>query len=177
MKQFFLSLLLGVLLTSSSFAKTNISVKEVIETSFKNVSAVEPKSLILTQAQFSKVRTEAKAAIKTRVYRYYNIMSKSKKVGVGVLVTRKVRSKKATVLYAFDKKGTLRFTEIMAFGEPPEYIPSPIWMGQLQDQKKTRKLTVGKDIPTISGSTLSAQSLTEGARVARAIYEIVLKSK
>ena len=177
MKQFFLSLLLGVLLTSSSFAKTNISVKEVIETSFKNVSAVEPKSLILTQAQFSKVRTEAKAAIKTRVYRYYNIMSKSKKVGVGVLVTRKVRSKKATVLYAFDKKGTLRFTEIMAFGEPPEYIPSPIWMGQLQDQKKTRKLTVGKDIPTISGSTLSAQSLTEGARVARAIYEIVLKSR
>ena len=177
MKQFLFFLLLGVLLTSGSNAKSKVSVEEVVKTSFKNVSAVEPKSLILTKAQFSKVRTEAKAAIKTKVYRYYDIMDKSKKLGVCVLITRKVRSKKATILYAFDNKGTLRFSEIMAFGEPPEYIPSSIWMGQLQDQKKTAKLTVGKDIPTISGSTLSARSLTEGARVARAIYEIVLKSK
>ena len=177
MKQFLFFLLLGVLLTSGSHAKSKVSVEEVVKTSFKHVSAVEPKSLILTKAQFSKVRTEAKAAIKTKVYRYYNIMSKSKKVGVGVLVTRKIRAKKATVLYAFDNKGTLRFSEIMAFGEPPEYIPSSIWMGQLQNQKLTAKLTVGKDIPTISGSTLSARSITEGARVARAIYETVLKSK
>lgn len=177
MRHIFFTLLFGVLVTSGSHAKSKVSVEEVVKTSFKNVSAVEPKSLILTKAQFSKVRTEAKAAIKTKVYRYYNIMSKSKKVGVGVLITRKVRAKKATVLYAFDNKGSLRFSEIMAFGEPPEYIPSSIWMGQLQDQKKTAQLTVGKDIPTISGSTLSARSLTEGARVARAIYEIVLKSK
>ncbi len=177
MKQFLFFLLLGVLLTSGSNAKSKVSVEEVVKTSFKNVSAVEPKQLILSKAQFSKVRSRAKTAIKTRVYRYYNIISKSKKVGIGVLITRKVRAKKATVLYAFDNKGTLRFSEIMAFGEPPEYIPSSIWMQQLQDQKPTAKLTVGKDIPTISGSTLSARSITEGARVARAIYEIVLKSK
>ena len=177
MKHIFSILLLGVLLTSGSYAKTKVSVEEVVKTSFKNVNAVEPKQLILTKAQFSKVRSQAKTAIKTRVYRYYDIMGTSKKLGVGVLITRKVRSKKATVLYAFDSTGTLRFTEIMAFGEPPEFIPSKIWMGQLQNQKPTAKLTVGKDIPTISGSTLSANSITQGARVARAIYEIVLKSK
>ena len=177
MKHIFSILLLGVLLTSGSYAKTKVSVEEVVKTSFKNVNAVEPKQLILTKAQFSKVRSQAKTAIKTRVYRYYDIMGASKKLGVGVLITRKVRSKKATVLYAFDSTGTLRFTEIMAFGEPPEFIPSKIWMGQLQNQKPTAKLTVGKDIPTISGSTLSANSITQGARVARAIYEIVLKSK
>jgi hypothetical protein len=177
MKQFLFFLLLGVLLTSGSHAKSKVSVEEVVKTSFKNVSAVEPKHLILSKAQFSKVRSRAKTAITTKVYRYYNIMEKSKKLGVGVLITRKVRSKKATILYAFDSSGTLRFSEIMAFGEPPEFIPSSIWMGQLQNQKSTAKLTVGKDIPTISGSTLSARSITEGARVARAIYEIILKSK
>lgn len=177
MKQFLFFLLLGVLLTSGSHAKSKVSVEEVVKTSFENVSAVEPKQLILSKAQFSKVRSRAKTAITTKVYRYYNIMGKSKKLGVAVLITRKVRSKKATVLYAFDSSGRLRFSEIMAFGEPPEYIPSSIWMGQLQDQKPTAKLTVGKDIPTISGSTLSARSISEGARVARAIYETVLKSK
>lgn len=177
MKQFFFFLLLGVLLTLGSVAKTNASVKDVIETSFKNVSAIDTKSLILSATQFKKVRSYAKAAIKTKIYRYYDIQSGGKSLGKAVLITRKVRSKKATVLYAFNTKGTLRFSEIMAFGEPPEYIPSKIWMTQLQEQMPSAKLTVGKDIPTISGSTLSASSITKGARVARAIYEIVLKHK
>jgi len=177
MKQILFLLLLGVFITSSGFAKTKVSVKEVIETSFVNVSAIESKSLILSTKQFKQVRSRAKAAIKTKVYRYYDIVSAGKSIGKAVLITRKVRSKKATVLYAFDKKGTLRFSEIMAFGEPPEFIPSKIWMSQLQEQKPSAKLTVGKDIPTISGSTLSASSITDGARVARAIYEIVLKNK
>jgi hypothetical protein len=177
MKLFFFFLLLGVFFTSSSFSKTNVSVKSVIETSFKNVSAIESKSLILSSKQFKEVRSRAKAVIQTKVYRYYDIVSSGKSIGKAVLITRKVRSKKATVLYAFDKKGTLRFSEIMAFGEPPEFVPSKIWMSQLQMQKPSSKLTVGKDIPTISGSTMSASSITEGARVARAIYEIVLKNK
>ena len=177
MKQFFFFLVLGVLFASSSFAKSTVSVKEVIETSFKNVTAIEKKALILSTKQFKKVRSYAKAAIKTKVYRYYDIRSAAKSIGKAVLITRKVRSKKATVLYAFDKKGTLVFSEIMVFGEPPEFIPSKIWMSQLQLQKTTAKLSIGKDIPTISGSTLSASSITEGARVARAIYNIVLKYK
>ncbi|HHE05907.1 MAG TPA: hypothetical protein ENK90_02160 [Epsilonproteobacteria bacterium] len=177
MKNFFVCMLLGTLFVTCSYGKAHISVDEVVKTSFKDVTEVKPRSLILSKAQFSKIRAMAKAAVKTKVYRYYDIMSKSKKVGVAVLITRKVRSKKATVLYAFDRTGTLRFSEIMAFGEPPEYIPGSIWMGQLQNRKPDAKLTIGKDIPTISGSTLSANSITEGARVARALYEIVLRSK
>ena len=177
MKYIFKAMLLGLLLSSMSMAKSKVSVKEVIETSFQHVSAIESKSLILSATQFKEVRSRAKAAMKTKVYRYYDIVSSGKSIGKAVLITRKVRSQKATVLYAFDKKGTLRFSEIMAFGEPPEFVPSKIWMSQLQKQKSSAKLTVGKDIPTISGSTLSASSITEGARVARAIYEIVLKSK
>ena len=177
MKNFLYTMLLGIAMTSGALAKSKVSVNEVIESSFSSVTKVEPKALILTGAQFKQIRSSAKTAMDTKVYRYYNIFSKTKKVGTAVLITRKVRSKKATVLYAFDRKGTLRFSEIMAFGEPPEFIPSKIWMSQLQNQNPTAKLTVGKDIPTISGATLSARTLSEGARVARALYEIVLKHK
>lgn len=175
MKNIFFTLLLGILLSQSGVAKTKISVKSVISSSFSEVSAIEPKQIILTKKQFTKVQSRAKAAVRTKVYRYYDIKSGTKSIGYAVLISRKVRTKKATVLYAFDNAGKLKFTEIMAFGEPPEFIPSKTWMGQLQNQESTTKLTVGKDIPTISGSTLSARSITEGARVARAIYEIVLK--
>ena len=78
-------------------------------------------------------------------------------------------------MYAFDMSGRLKFTEIMAFSEPPEFMPGKRWMRQLQNKSASETLMVGKDIPTISGATLSARSVTEGARVARAIYEIILK--
>ena len=93
----------------------------------------------------------------------------------GVLITRKMRTKKATVLYVFNKDGKLKFTEIMAFGEPPEFKPNQQWMGQFQDKTSSAVLTMGKDIPTISGATLSARGLSEGARIARAIYLVILK--
>jgi len=170
-------MLLGTVLSQECIAKSTVTVEEIIKTSFEKVSTVETKALILSSIQFKKVKSYAKAAIKTKIYRYYNILNGSTNLGKAVLISRKVRSKKATVLYAFDASGTLRFSEIMAFGEPPEFIPSKIWMRQLQEQKPSAKLTVGKDIPTISGSTLSARSISEGARVARAIYEIVLKHR
>ncbi|WP_309498898.1 FMN-binding protein [Sulfurovum sp.] len=175
MKKIFFTLLLGMFLSQSSVAKTNTSVDDVIKSSFSGVNAVEPKQIILTKEQFSQVQSRAKAAVRTKIYRYYDIKSGSKSLGYAVLISREVRSKKATVLYVFDDCGTLKFTEIMAFGEPPEYIPGKTWMGQLQNRDASAILTVGKDIPTVSGSTLSARSITEGARIARAIYEIVIK--
>lgn len=175
MKKIFFTLLLGMFLSQSSVAKTNTSVDDVIKSSFSGVSAVEPKQIILTKEQFSQVQSRAKAAVRTKIYRYYDIKSGSKSLGYAVLISREVRSKKATVLYVFDDCGTLKFTEIMAFGEPPEYIPGKTWMGQLQNRDASAILTVGKDIPTVSGSTLSARSITESARIARAIYEIVIK--
>ena len=175
MKKIFFTLLLGTLLSQSSVAGNKASVDDVIRSSFTGVSTIDPKQIILTKKQFSQVQSRAKAAVRTKVYRYYDIKSETQRLGYAVLIARKVRGKKATVLYAFDNAGRLKFTEIMAFGEPPEYIPNKTWMGQLQDKDASAALTVGKDIPTISGSTLSARSITEGARVARAIYEVVLK--
>jgi len=174
-KKLFLILFFGVLLSQSSMAKNNASIDKVIKSSFSNVTNIESKNLILTKAQHAKIQAGAKAPVRTKIYRYYVIKSSSNTVGHGVLVTRKMRTKKATVLYAFDLNGKLKFTEIMAFAEPPEFKPNKQWMAQFQNKNSSAKLTMGKDIPTISGSTLSARGISEGARIARAIYQTVLK--
>lgn len=175
MKKLFLTLLFGMILSQSSIAKSNASIDKVIKSSFSGVSSIESKNLILNKAQHAKVQAQAKAAVRTKIYRYYEIKSDGNIVGYGVLVTRKMRTKKATVLYAFDKNGKLKFTEIMAFGEPPEFKPNKQWMAQFQNKNASAKLTMGQDIPTISGSTLSARGISDGARIARAIYQTILK--
>lgn len=175
MKKIFFILLFGTLFSQSSIAKTNVSIENVIKSSFSEVSSVEAKQLVLTKVQYDKIKKRAKAAVRTKIYRYYEIKSATKTIGYGVLITRKVRTKKATVLYAFDLSDKLIFAEIMAFSEPPEYIPNKQWMSQFVNKPSSTKLTMGKDIPTISGSTLSARTISDGARIARAIYEVAIK--
>ncbi|HHO65377.1 MAG TPA: hypothetical protein ENJ71_02525 [Epsilonproteobacteria bacterium] len=175
MKKIFLTVLLGIVFSQGSFAKTNVSIEKVVKSSFPGVTSVDAKQLILTKDQFVKVQKRAKTAVRTKIYRYYEFRSGSKLVGYGVLISRKVRTKKATILYAFDKSGKLKFSEIMGFGEPPEFIPNKQWMAQFKEQPRSAALTMGKDIPTISGSTLSARCISDGARIARAIFGVVLK--
>ncbi len=150
-------------------AKVNPKIEQAVKGSFKAVDSIVPKRLILTRSQAEKIQYHAKARLETKLYRYYRFLSGEEVVGYGVLIARKVRTKKATVLYAFDPKGELRFAEIMAFGEPPEYIPNETWMGQFRSRDSDAPLQMGKDIPTISGATLSARSISDGARIARAI--------
>lgn len=175
MIRLFLILLLGVFLSQSSFAKTNASIVSVVRSSFSSVSSVDAQQLVLSKAQYERIKKRAKAAVRTKIYRYYDIKNGSKIIGYAVLITRKVRTKKATVLYAFDLSGKLKFSEIMAFAEPPEFIPNKQWMSQFVNKTPSAKLTMGKDIPTISGSTLSARAISDGARIARAIYEVILR--
>jgi len=175
MNKLFLILLLGMTLSQSGIAKTNTSIEKVVKSSFSGVTSVQAQQLVLTKTQFDKIQKRAKTAVRTKIYRYYDLKSGAKTVGYGVLISRKIRTKKATVLYAFDKAGNLKFSEIMGFGEPPEFIPNKQWMGQFKNKNASAALTMGKDIPTISGSTLSARCISDGARIARAIYEIALK--
>ena len=70
MKKIILTLLLGILLSQSSVAKT--SVESVVKASFQEVSTIEAKTIILTKKQFSQVQSKAKAAVRTKVYRYYD---------------------------------------------------------------------------------------------------------
>ena len=174
-QKLFFILILGIVLSQSSMAKTNTKIDKVIKTSIAGVTEVEAKQLILTKAQHATIQKKAKAAVRTKVYRYYEIKKSTSTVAYGVLITRKMRTKKATVLYVFNKAGELKFSEIMAFGEPPEFKPNQQWMGQFQNASASTELTMGKDIPTISGSTLSARGISEGARIARAIYQVILK--
>jgi len=175
MKKIVAGILLGILFSPAVFAKANTKVEQVVKSSFRAVSEVEPKQLILTKEQYRKVQARAKAKVSTKVYRYYVIKSGSKTVGYGVLISRKVRTKMASVLYGFTPSGTLKFAEIMAFGEPPEYIPHDTWMGQFKEKGKNAALKMGKDIPTISGATLSARNVSDGARIARALLETAIR--
>lgn len=175
MKKILFVLFCEIFMLQNSMAAQQVSVEDIIKSSFKNATEIQAKQLVLSKVQYEQIKKFSNASVATKVYRYYAIYADKEIIGYGVLITRKVRSKNATVLYAFSNDGALQFSEILFFGEPPEYIPNKIWMDQFKDVTSLAPLTLGEDIPTISGATLSARSISDGARIARAIYTTVLK--
>lgn len=158
-------------------AKVIISPIDAMQQSYGNESTISKKNILLTSVQAKRISLDAKAKLKSKIFRIFKATKDNKILGYGVLVNRKVRSKNAVVLYIISKDSILKSIEIIAFNEPTEYIPSKTWMSQFNNLSTDKRLIVSKDIPTITGATLSARSIVDGSRIALAFYDEILKGK
>lgn len=159
----------------SLHASVLITPQDAMRQSFGNDVAVEKKNILLTRQQASAVSLTAKTELKTKIYRSFRAMKGNSVIGYAILISGKVRSKNAAVLYLIEPSGTLKAIEVVAFNEPPEFLPSKNWLKLFEGRSVTEPLRVGKDVPTITGATMSARNVTDGARIALAVYKHVIK--
>ncbi|MBE0498858.1 MAG: FMN-binding protein [Campylobacterales bacterium] len=161
----------------SLHAQLLLSPFDAMALNYGEGAEVKQKNIMLSKAKASEVSRLSQVKLDTNIYKIYSATKGDELLGYGVLVMQKVRSKDAAVLSLISPEGELKGIEIIAFNEPPEYIPSKNWTELFKGLRLSEQLVLGKDIPTISGSTLSARSATKAARVALAIYEIELKQQ
>jgi len=164
----------ALLLAAAAHAAPLISPIDAMRHAFGDQSAVTKKNTLLTASQAAAVSRQAKMKLSTKIYRLYTASVGDKSVGYGILITRKVRQKDAAVLYMITPEGRIGAIEIIAFNEPPEYMPQPTYLEQFKGKDARATLRVGKDIPTVSGATLSARNVTDGARLALALFETLI---
>ncbi|DAB27437.1 MAG: FMN-binding protein [Sulfurimonas sp. RIFOXYD12_FULL_33_39] len=175
MKQF--SLYLLILLAFPLSANILTSPIDAMHQSYGADSKISKENIILTSKIAEKIEQDAKIKLDEKIIRVFKASKNDKTVGFGVLINRKVRSKNGVVLYIISTDSVLKSIEIVAFNEPMEYIPSKNWMLQFENIKTDNMLKVGKEIPTITGATMSARSIVDGSRLAFAIYNELLKEK
>lgn len=175
MKHFSICLLL--LLTLPLSAKMLISPIDVMKQSFGVDSQVSKKNILLKNDQADKIQKDAKAKIKSKIFKVFQAVKDGKTQGYGIIINNKVRSKNAAIIYIISKDSILKSIEIIAFNEPMEYIPSKTWIAQFEKISTEKRLRVGSEIPTITGATMSARSIVDGSRIAFAFYEEILKGK
>ncbi len=169
-------ILLGTLVSALHSALL-ISPIEAMQQSFGIEMKISKKNHLLSRKIAAEVQQEAKVKLTTKIYRVFKASKENVVTGYGVLITRKVRSKDAAVLYLITPDGILKGIEIVAFHEPSEFIPSKRWIEQFESKSAADPLRVGKDIPTISGATLSARNITESARIALSVFQHVIKNR
>jgi Na+-translocating ferredoxin:NAD+ oxidoreductase RnfG subunit len=163
------------LLALSLSADVLISPQEAMVLAYKDATQITKKNILLTNEQTQKIQEEAKVKLSSKIYRIFKAQKDEKVLGYGILINETVRSKNAVILYFIAHDSILKGIEIIAFNEPPEYMPSKEWSSQFQNIESTKMLRVSKEIPTITGATMSARSVTDGSRLAFALYNQLLK--
>ena len=146
----------------------------IVQTYGKNVT-IAKKNLQLDKQTLQAVSKQAKTKLKTSKFHAYAISIGKKTVAHALLITQTVRTKSASVLYMIDINGKIRAVEIVAFKEPSEFIPSDTWLMQFKQKSAADPLRLERDIPNISGATMSTRIITDGSRVALALFHTVLK--
>ena len=174
MKYFYI--LFFLLLSSLLDAQVLISPIEAMKENYAQDATISKKNILLTKTKFQNIQKFAKVKLDTKIYRVYSASKNGKALGYGILINRKVRSKNAVILYII-AKNKLQDIEIIAFNEPKEYLPTKLWSKQFKNRDTDKMLHLSREIPSISGATLSARSVTDASRIAFAIYNQLLKDK
>ena len=175
MARFYLIIL--SLFSISLYGAILITPQNAMRLHFGSDVTVEKKNILLNRQQAASVSQTAKTELKSKIYRSFRALENGDAIGYAVLISGKVRTKNAAVLYLIDPSGSLKAIEIVSFNEPPEFIPSSNWLRLFEGRSSHEPLRVGKDVPTITGATMSARNVTDGARVALAVYEYVIKDQ
>ena len=135
--------------------------------------SVDTQNIILSDVQLQQLIKSSQQPIDSKLYRVYVAKNGDKTTGYGVLMNKKVRTKTAVALYLIGTDGKIKSIEIVAFNEPMEYLPTATWLNVFDNKSTVNTLKLNQDIPTTTGATLSARAITDGARAALALLEIV----
>lgn len=94
--------------------------------------------------------------------------------GAAFFDARTVRTMPGVFMVAVAPDTTLARIEVLAFHEPPDYRPPARWLSLFRRRRLDDRLWPRRDIRNLSGATLSAQAVTESARLALACYALVV---
>lgn len=154
-----------------------MSKDDALKKAFPDADRVETVNLFLTDAQLEQVKKRSGVTPDSAIYTFYVGKKGELTTGYAAIEAATVRTLPETVMVVLNPDGSVRFTEILAFFEPSEYMPSKRWLDQFKKIKLSPDLRVGGDIHSITGATLSAEAIARQVRKTAALCEILLEGR
>ena len=155
-------------------AKTYLTRSQALELAFPKDAKVERKTAFLTDAQADAAKKKARAPLDSKVWTYYQAASSTgAPLGWAYFETHPVRTMTETILVAIGPDGTVRFIEVLAFAEPEDYAAPGAWLKQFERRRLDDELALRRGLRGITGSTLTAEAVAQGARRVLAVHEVI----
>lgn len=149
------------------------SRSEIADLAFPDCDRVETRDVFLSPEQRERIERAAGSALDGALITIYEGYSGDRLVGYAMLDSHLVRTLPETLLVVLDASGAVAATYVMAFHEPPDYLPGDRWLGLFHERRLSDDLRVGRAIVGITGATLSARAVVGSVRRSLAIYEVL----
>jgi len=149
---------------------------QALEAAFPKGTTVERRAEFLTDDQVARARGLAGPGVPVTsalVTRYVGRDASGAIVGTAYFDSHRVRTLEETIMVLVDPKGRVGRIEILAFGEPPEYLPKRGWLDQFLGRPLDDEMSVKRGIHGITGATLSSQSVTDAVRRVLALHAVL----
>lgn len=151
-----------------------VSREEALAAAFPGAK-IEPAMIFLTETERKEISKISSIEITTALVARYVAFVNGKQSGRAYLDTHTVRTKKESLLVILHADGKVRRVEVVAFLEPPDYLPSDKWYEQFQNRELNRDLQVSAAIRGVTGATLTAHATTAAVRRVLATDQVLAK--
>lgn len=174
MKTVYILLLGFIIFSTAAQSKVFMKRDEALELAFPGADRIDKREIFLTEKQAQEIESLSRSRLSTRIYIVYEGFNGDTSLGYAIIDTHNLRTKTETVMFVINPDGTLRQAEILAFFEPPEYMPGKNWIALFYGKSIRDSLKPGKDIPNITGATITSTSLAQTIRQVLAIVRVAL---
>ncbi len=176
MKKTYITLVLFMFFSLNAVPTTEAKVfmkrDEALKIAFPDAVEIEKNEIFLSSDQSQAIESLSQAKNESKLYIIYEAKNGEKTLGYAIIDTHSLRTKTETVMFVINPDGSLRQTEVLAFFEPPDYQAGENWIALFEGKTLEDGLKPGKDIPNITGATITANSLSQAIRRILAVFKV-----
>ena len=167
--------LIGILAASAAIAVVYSSREEALARVFPPPAKIERRTQFLTPEQRERAGREARSKIDSSLVVAYLGTKEGNPLGTAYFDTHMVRTMTETILVTVAPDGSIASVDVVAFGEPEDYLPRPGWLKLFSGRKLDPELTVGRGLAHVSGATLTTRAIADAVRRVLAVHAILEK--
>jgi len=177
MRTFIFMLLFALGLTSFSLERDFNTPEGALKTLYPEAQ-VEVRNIVISKREKEEIEKIGRVPLESRFVSLYIVKKGKEEVAYGYVDTHRVRTHTESVLFVINPKGEIELVEVLSFNEPLEYMADENWLALFKGKSLDKdQVRLKRDIPNMTGATLTARGIAKAARRALAIWKVVIEGR
>ncbi|MFZ5803318.1 MAG: hypothetical protein ACOY7U_00540 [Acidobacteriota bacterium] len=165
------ALLLPGLCAAVLSARVLKTPEEAIALAFPGTQ-VTKEAHYLTAQQKATLAAQGVGEVPGLVFQY-RVQREGQLLAFAYLDTHRVRTLPETLLVILNPQGQVLRVEVLAFAEPPDYLPRESWYRQFAGTSPEKPPRLGENLRPVAGATLTAQATATAVRRVLALHQVL----
>lgn len=167
-------LALVTLLPGAAGAAVFETQEQALSRAFPPPARVVRSTSYLSEEQLDAAKKTAQAPVESAVVtRYAAFDADGALLGTAYFDAHVVRTAREVLMVVVAPDRSVRSVDVLAFGEPQDYLPRAGWLARAEGKKQEEGLFVGRALAHVTGATLTTRAIAAAVRRVLAVHSLL----